>query len=283
MVRLSITSSGFWVLFALSLAQDPQVAQAGVIISGTRHIYPEQRREITIQLSNDDLYAPRLVQAWLEHGDRQTGPESSDVPFSLSPPVFRMDPGKSQTMRLVYTQEPLPSDRESLFWLNVLEVPAKGGEFDPATRSTPQNQLRFAFRIRTKVFFRPERLSGKPQDAPAQLRWSLHQNSRGMELRVHNPSAYHVTFNEVALAMGPQPDARLLASEEGMVLPGATLSLALRPAVAVIPVDAQVHFKFINDFGGFSAPQRAVLNSGREQAGGDIPASAEQPRFERPF
>ena len=100
-------------------------AHAGVVIDGTRHIYPQQRREITLRLTNDDQRAPRLVQVWLDQGDPAQDPTGSDVPFSLSPPVFRMDAGKSQVVRLVYTQDPLPDDRESLFWLNALEIPPK--------------------------------------------------------------------------------------------------------------------------------------------------------------
>lgn len=231
----------------------PPFACAGVIISGTRHIYPEQYREISIQISNDDPVSPRLVQAWLDRGQ---APEFSEVPFSLSPPVFRIEAGKGQVIRLVYTREPLPLDRESLFWLNVLEIPPK----NTALNVDELNYLRFAFRIRTKVFFRPAQLSGKPEDAISQLRWSLRYGAQGAQLQVDNPSAYHVTFNEVALAMGPTADAPLLAGETGMVAPGERLTLAVHaPLTTAVPADAQVQFNYINDYGAYSAPQRAAL------------------------
>jgi len=245
------------LLLAISMCSGwPSIAHAGVVIDGTRHIYPQQRREITLRLTNDDERAPRLVQVWLDQGDPASDPSNSEVPFSLSPPVFRLNPQKSQAVRLVYTQEPLPADRESLFWLNALEIPPKlNTEADDA----PANHLQFAFRIRTKVFFRPADLPGSPNDAPTQLRWTLRRSAQGALLEVHNPSAYHVTFNEVALAMGPQKDAPLLQAQEGMVPPGGNLTLTVREAVQAIPADAQVHFKFINDYGTFSAPQRAPL------------------------
>ena len=231
-------------------------ALGGVIISGTRHIYPEKYREISIQVTNDDLKSPRLVQVWLDHG---RAPELSDVPFTLAPPVFRIDAGKGQVIRLAYTREPLPADRESLFWLNVLEVPPKLADASTAAEDE-RSYLRFAFRIRTKVFFRPAVLSGKPDDAIAQLRWSLRRGPRGALLRVDNPSAYHVTFHEVALAMGAHPGALLLAGETGMVAPGDSLTLAVRQASPiVVPADAQVQFRYINDYGAFSTPQRAAL------------------------
>lgn len=234
-------------------------AVAGVVIDGTRHIYPQQRREITLRLTNDDPRDPRLVQVWLDQGTPAQDPSHSDVPFSLAPPVFRLDPGKSQVVRLVYTQDPLPTDRESLFWLNALEIPPRVDAAPYGSQEHQSNHLQFAFRIRTKVFFRPAQLPGTADEAPTQLRWTLHRSAQGPLLEVHNPSAYHVTFNEVALAMGPRPDARLLPAEAGMVPPGGNLKLPVRDIVQAIPADAQVHFKYINDYGAFSVPQRAPL------------------------
>ncbi|MCF5722561.1 molecular chaperone [Pseudomonas syringae] len=236
------------------------IAWAGIIITGTRHVYPEARREITIQVTNDDTQAPRLVQAWIDRGEPHSGPESSDVPFSLSPPVFRVEGGMGQAIRLLYTREPLPADRESMFWLNVLEVPPKVSPPDAALDEPAVNYLRFAFRIRTKVFFRPAQLAGSPEEATTQLDWHLRHRANGAQLVVSNPSAYHVTLNEVALAMGPQADAQLLRSESGMVAPGGTLSLSLPHSQALnIPADAQVQFSTINDYGALSTPQRAAL------------------------
>lgn len=236
-----------------------QSAQAGVVISGTRQIYPEQSREITVRLTNDDRHHPRLIQAWIDRGDEKATAESSDAPFSLTPPVFRMDAGKSQVMRLTYTKEPLPADKESLFWLNVLEVPATAAQKEGVGTDEESSQLRFAFRIRTKVFFRPQNLPGKPEDAPTQLRWALHRGKHGNFLQVHNPSAYHVTFNEVALVMGEGPYAQLMVmGPVDMVAPGGRLQFAFKDALNTVPANARVRFKYINDFGGFSAQHTAL-------------------------
>lgn len=236
-----------------------QSAQAGVVISGTRQIYPEQNREISIRLTNDDRHHPRLVQAWIDSGDEKVSAEQSEAPFSLTPPVFRMDAGKSQVMRLTYTREPLPADKESLFWLNVLEIPANLPQQEVTDTQEETSQLRFAFRLRTKVFFRPKNLPGKPEDAATQLRWSVHRGKHGNFLQVHNPSAYHVTFNEVAMVMGQGPYAQLIVmGPVDMVAPGARLQFAFKDALNTVPPNAQVRFKYINDFGGFSAQHTAL-------------------------
>ncbi|PJI52023.1 molecular chaperone EcpD, partial [Methylobacterium radiotolerans] len=60
----------------------------------------------------------------------------------------------------MHTGEPMPQDKESVFWLNVLEIPPK----DKAN----QNLLQMAFRSRIKLFYRPAGLKGKAEDAPSQ-------------------------------------------------------------------------------------------------------------------
>ncbi|NWE42653.1 fimbria/pilus periplasmic chaperone [Pseudomonas yamanorum] len=246
MFALSSLPAGI-VLFCLTMG----VAQAGIVINGTRQIYPEPRQEITVQVTNDDASAPRLVQVWMDGGDPQAAAEHSEVPFSISPPVFRVDPGKSQAIRLAYTREPLPSDRESVFWLNVLEVPPNG-----AGAQADANQVRFAFRIRTKVFFRPQDLPGTAHDAADQLQWRV-LAGRPALLRVHNPTPYYVTFHEVALVTGA---GRMPTEHQGMVAPYASLDLALPGTLGELPTGAQVQFQYINDFGGFSAPRQASFN-----------------------
>src|SRR5437868_3111030 len=113
--------------FAMALACACAMAApswASVVISGTRVVYGQRDREVTIRLTNDGE-APALVQAWLDRGDPDVDPATISVPFTLTPPMFRVDPAKGQSLRVIYTQEPLPADRETVFWLNVLEVPPR--------------------------------------------------------------------------------------------------------------------------------------------------------------
>lgn len=232
-------------------------AQAGVVIGGTRQIYPAQSREITIQLTNDDKKNPRLVQVWLDSGNKDLTAEESEVPFTITPPAFRMEPGKGQALRMVYTKEPLPADKESVFWLNVLEIPPKIENLEE------ENQLRFAFRTRIKVFFRPQSLPGKPQDAADQLNWHLLTTEQGSVLEVRNPSPYHVSFQQVALAMGEGVNAKLNTSDQyEMVAPGASQRYLLSEPVGVLPAGAHVQFSMINDYGVFMPMQAPVLPAG---------------------
>ncbi|MDE9471355.1 fimbria/pilus periplasmic chaperone, partial [Xenorhabdus bovienii] len=91
-------------------------------------------------------------------GDAEALPEDINVPFILTPPVNRIDPNKGQSLRIRYIENNhLPADRESLFWLNALEIPVKIKE------EGNRNYLQFAIRTCIKIFFRPSSLKGEPE------------------------------------------------------------------------------------------------------------------------
>ncbi|MEM8348791.1 fimbria/pilus periplasmic chaperone, partial [Morganella morganii] len=112
---MKITSCLLFVFLAITSSSN-----ASVIIMGTRVIYPAQQKSINIQLSNNEA-EPSLIQSWIDTGDSESAPDSVKVPFIINPPVFRIEPKSGQTLRITYTQEKLPNNKESLFYLNVLD------------------------------------------------------------------------------------------------------------------------------------------------------------------
>ncbi|WP_248295841.1 fimbria/pilus periplasmic chaperone [Pantoea sp. R102] len=156
------------------------------MISGTRVIYPQAEKTISVQLTNEGD-SPVLAQSWIDEGNSDASPETLQVPFLLSPPINRIEPKKGQTLRISYTGKALPAGRESVFWLNVLEIPAKAKSAD--------NMLQMAFRTRIKVFFRPSGLKGTPTQAAEQLVWSM----SGSQVKAANTSQYHVSLVRVGI------------------------------------------------------------------------------------
>ncbi len=229
------------LLFASTCFTAAPDAAAGIVVDGTRVVYPEARREVTIRIRNPGD-APSLVQAWLDAGDPRAKPGASKVPFVMTPPLFRLDPTKSQSLRLMYTHDPLPEDRESLFWLNVLDIPPRA----PSNPNRP-NQLEFAFRHRMKVFFRPARLRGSAADAPARLKWTqLLKDGKLVGFQASNPTAYHVSLIEISAKLGARP----VVARADMVDPFASRSFEL-PAPLPAPSGAvPLEYLFVNDYGG---------------------------------
>lgn len=215
-------------------------AQASIVIANTRVIYPAQEREVTIKLSNDGR-TPALVQAWLDDGNITDLPETLKVPFMLTPAIFRVDPGKGQTLRLIHTKETMAQDKETLYWLNVLEVPPKPQAGEDA------NRLQIAFRTRIKVMYRPQGLPGLVEEAPAELRWELlpAQGGKGYVLKASNPTAYIVNLGKVTLQSGGQS----FDAVAGYVLPGESALFPIGGMVSAPGAGAQVKFNSINDWG----------------------------------
>jgi chaperone protein EcpD len=216
-------------------------ASAGVVITGTRVVYLAVKREVTIDIQNPGD-RPSLVQAWLDAGDPHAKPGESKVPFVMTPPLFRLDPTKSQSLRLVYTHDPLPQDRESLFWLNVLDIPPRA-----STNPDLPNQLELAFKHRMKVFFRPTGLAGSATDAPAQLTWKLeYKDGKLVGIQASNPTAYHVSLVQVSATVAGRP----IVAKADMVDPFASRSFDLPEAVTAPGGTVAVEYWFINDYGG---------------------------------
>lgn len=183
--------------------------------------------------------SPVLVQSWIDDGRQDADPDQIAVPFVVSPPIARADAGKGQALRIAYTHEPLPQDRESVFWLNILEIPAK------ASGGTDGNRLQFAFRNRLKLFFRPEGLPDNANAAPARLVWSIVRDAagEGYALKADNPTPYYVSLLSVTIDEGHSPrqiDAPMLAPFDSATLP--------LPGLKHVP-DATIRVQSINDYG----------------------------------
>ncbi|MDI2145858.1 fimbria/pilus periplasmic chaperone [Pseudomonas sp. ITA] len=220
---------------------------ASVIIDGTRVIYPEQAPEVTVRLTNKGEL-PRLVQAWIDDGDEKSSPEKIDVPFVILTPIFRMEANKGQVLRVRYTKtKPLPQDRESVFWLNVLEIPAK-----PSEEKQTENYLQFSFRTRIKLFLRPAGLPGTAANAAEQLTWKYQPGA----LQATNPTAFNVSIKRINVGAASQGGT----AEGIMVAPFSSTFITLKDAKSE-PANPQITFYPINDFGGTPELKATAVNA----------------------
>lgn len=209
-------------------------ASAAVTLQGTRIVHDAgQGRDVTVKATNGGEQAA-MVQVWIDDGDSHARPENVRTPFRLTPAEPRLlQAHQGQAYRVTYaprpSEQPLPTDRESVFYFNLLDIPPKPSD------AAGKNLLQFAVRTRVKLFHRPAVLPGSAREAAGQLQW----RAEGNALQVSNPSAYHVTLSTLTL-----PDGRTL--EVDMIAPGAQVRLPL-PAGAGTP--ATVAFQWLDDYG----------------------------------
>lgn len=221
-----------------------RTAQADLVVTGTRFIYPAGQKSLTLRTGNAGQH-PILVQSWLDSGDFTADPSRETVPFLLTPPVFRLDPAGRMSLLLRHTGEAMPKDRESVFWINFLEVPAR----DPSQ----QNLLQLAYRLRMKVLYRPEGLPGSASEAIGKVTWTYHA-AEG-EIEAHNETPYVVSLAQVELAAEVESAVGSGSPAIPITLTGLTVAPLARtrfslPAGAAPRVgEAALRYYAANDYG----------------------------------
>ncbi|AKL06328.1 fimbrial chaperone [Klebsiella oxytoca] len=234
--QLTLTS-----LVCASAAFSTFNACADIVISGTRVIYPQSAKDVTVKMENRGT-KPLLVQSWLDDGRDTVNPQELKLPFIVTPPVSRIDPSKGQTVRITWTQQPLAQDRESLFWFNVLEVPPKAKDGDS------QNVLQLAFRTRIKMFFRPDGLPGDPAIAAGNLKWS----QQGTALIANNSSPYYVSMAKATVTV----NGKKIEVDSHTIPPLSNETIPVKNAPALR--GGKIEYTAINDFGGTEKHQAAI-------------------------
>jgi P pilus assembly protein, chaperone PapD len=215
-------------------------AQASVVMTGSRIIYPADSREVSVQLTNRDAF-PGVVQVWLDDGDAQSTPQTARAPFVTTPPVFRLAANAGQTVRLRYVGKEVLQDRESLWWFNFIQIPPveKGAQAD--------NQLMVMVRSRVKVLMRPKGLTGSPLEMAATSRVWL----RDGKIFLRNNSGYYLALSSLELS-GAGKKQRI---QSETVAPWSTVSWPAR--VAQIN---EAQMRWINDQGATLKKAVAVEN-----------------------
>lgn len=195
-------------------------ANAALVVGGTRVIYDGSKKEVSLSVRNPDS-SPYLVQSSI---DTLAGGVQK-APFIITPPLYRLDAGKENLMRIILTDN-LPQDKESMYWLHVKGIPS-------APRG--KNTLQIAIATSIKLIYRPEALKSiNVENEVNKLTWQR----VGNQLQVKNSAPCFINFNEITVA------GKKLESVS-YVAPGSTASFALPAGVS----GSNVQYTVINDFG----------------------------------
>lgn len=216
----------------------PLCSHAEVVISGTRIIYPQKAKDVTVRLDNKGNN-PLLVQTWLDDGRADANPQEMKVPFVITPPISRMDAKRGQTVRISAVGVGQPADRESVYWFNVLEIPPK------AKNADTQNMMQLAFRTRIKLFYRPSALTGDPAVAAANLKWSLQKQGEQVFIEAKNDSGYFVSLNSASLNI----NGKKYSIVTSMTAPKSTNKMLVKGMTAIAQ-GGKLSYSAINDYGG---------------------------------
>ncbi|WP_392553291.1 molecular chaperone [Orbus wheelerorum] len=226
-----------FILIAITLTE---VYANGVQISGTRLIYDGSKNNASINISNNDdqVY---LIQSWVTQNPYSK--KASDDIFITTPPLFRLEANTNNSVRVVQTGKKLPSDRESVFWLNIKSIPS-------TNKPDGQNMLLIAVKTQIKLFYRPANLPGKSAEAYKKIQF-INKSGR---LAINNPTPYSVSFKSIKI------NGKDIANPP-MVLPFETQYVNKN-----VSVNDNVSWQSINDFGGITLEEHATVRSNNNAA-----------------
>ena len=221
-------------VIGLLMALQAPLVQGEIVIDRTRVIYPAQAQEKVVQLTSQDSY-PNLVQMWVDSGNPEATAQTAEAPFIVSPQVFRMNPNAGQVVRVVFTGNNLPKDRESLYYLSFLQVPAmKASELQA-------NKLLLSVSSRMKLFYRPQGLAGDPENLSKSLDFKVQGHSI---ITTNNSGYFAIVRNAQVVSQGkkqPLKTAEIVAplSQAQWTLPAGTNARA----------GDSLQLTLVNDFG----------------------------------
>lgn len=229
----------FFLASSVSIAAN--AAQSyGVSLSGSRLIYNENDKNgVSITISNPQDF-PILVQSRAYAENTETA-----APFTVTPPLLRLDEKKSTMLRVLHTGNALASDRETLNWLCVRAVPPEEIESDEDNNGKAKTGLQISINNCIKLFYRPAKLQGLDAEAMAKdVTWKR----QGNKLQVTNPTPFFINFHSVELG-------GVSVEKLSRVAPFST-ETAEQPKSA----SNKISWKIINDYGGESVAINTELN-----------------------
>lgn len=199
----------------------------GVALGATRVIYSQGDKQVSLPINNSSESTEFLIQSWVNDA---SGVKSSD--FILTPPLFVIHAKKENTLRIMYVGPDLPTDRESVFYLNSKAIPS----VDKSKISA--NNLQIATQSVIKLFVRPKKLPTPSIDAPKTLRCQL----SGNKVTLTNPSPYYITLVRFYSGGTKLPNS--------MVAPKSNLTVDIPGGN-----NGKITFQTLNDFGANTPKQ----------------------------
>lgn len=207
-------------------------SQAGISLDRTRLIITGSSISASANLTNTSPDVPFLAQSWVEDAEGK----KITSPLLVLPALQRINGGQKGVVRVTKTAgiDALPQDRESLFYLNVREIPPKPKK---------ANVLQLSMQSRIKLFYRPTAIIPESKSAVWQDKIVFQKADK--KFIATNPTPYFITLIGFSKSSAKDGGARLTNFPGVMVPPKSGLD---------IPVtDTSVnsfYVMYVNDYGG---------------------------------
>lgn len=200
-------------------------SQAALVLDRTRIIYKDDAQSVSVTLTNKSTL-PYIAQSWIEDS---TGQKVSS-PFIVLPPLQRVEANDKNVVRVtLLPNNKLSSDRESVFYLNIREIPPK---------TDKKNALQIALHSKIKLFYRPAAVIPPRGENVASKLLITSQSNR---LSIKNTTPLYVTLVGISVWESKLP----LKFEPKMLEPGESIDVSTDH-----PIRGKIILSHVNDYGG---------------------------------
>lgn len=205
-------------------------AHSAISLDRTRVVFPDHVKSVSLSVNNHNKSLPYLAQGWIE--DVNGRKLEAGGPLTLLPPVQRIEPGGKSQVKIQATPglSLLPQDKETLFYLNLREIPPK---------SNKPNTLQIALQTRIKLFYRPDALTRLAAEQKFQEKLTLSRS--GDIYTVYNPTPFYITLIGAKAKGEPVKgfETMMVAPKGSAKLGGKASELGSNPVLI-----------YVNDYGG---------------------------------
>ena len=205
-------------------------------MDGSRIVFRETDtiKGVSIGVSSSTGSPPYLVKAIVS---RDTEGQQVQTPFIATPSLFRLESDSTSQIRIMKSPGVLPRDRESLFYLRTVAMPA-GDTLHRSDAPAVAGSLQVATGQVIKLFWRPEGLSIPQPRAMKMLQFSI--TAQG--LKATNPTPYYITLSQLnvngkPIKLNVTQGGNMLAPHGSVVWSGSTQK-------------GPVAWTAVNDYGG---------------------------------
>lgn len=164
----------------------------GISFYVLRVIYPEEEAKGVSLKADNKTDSSYLVQSYIRPVDAKTGDVDINIddgivmPFIVTPPLARLESGQGLDLRIRRNGQPLPDDRESVYFISMKALPSLN------EKDIDKNKMVMTVVTNIKVFYRP---AGLAKRAVADVANKLKFRQQGSTLIASNPTPYWLTFS----------------------------------------------------------------------------------------
>lgn len=167
-------------------------ARGTVNVDKSRIIFSSGELTANLSLHNSDK-EPVLVQLWTDAGNPFTTTDKARTPVLVNSPILKMQPNELRNIRLLLVStDKLPQNKESLFWLNIYQIPPNTNQ-----ASKGNEKLILPLRIRLKIFVRPNLVSDITPENYKEISFLKVDSDT---VRITNPTKWYITISSLTIS-----------------------------------------------------------------------------------